>query len=402
MNGPRPPSGVVETRNDHIRQSSLNLGDDALLSHRHPLSTIAEPAFIEQNILEPRLPETFTTPQENRNSHSGDCAKLYSTESLIFTLAGNHKDSSYEEEIASWSHSRSNTPTDGSRRRSRSRSSITRNDSQRSQSSSLTQVGSSRRLTQGTLDSAKPKEKMPLEKTPPKRKRLSKKPPPLIIHGNKSFLNNLEVQGLDKFEDKYDDTGTPATEEITPITPNSLGIPDPPGKLREESRLEQQTQPSRPPPGPPPPNWSKLHEYAFIFNVCLAQFITLAALAQTVAPLSIIGADMQVDHPGQKSWFTAAYSMSLGTFILPAGKSILLFIVGSAKANLNRTYWGHVWPQEYLSARMVVVRPIFVHGWFWPLLGSYCIQRHSRFPRYWARVTGAECNGSYRADLSNW
>ncbi|KAF2400852.1 MFS general substrate transporter [Trichodelitschia bisporula] len=79
-------------------------------------------------------------------------------------------------------------------------------------------------------------------------------------------------------------------------------------------------QPPVVPPGPPPPQWSLLHEYAFIFNICLAQFITLAALAQTIAPLLLIGHQMKVRHPGQLSWFTAAYSMSLGTFILPAGR----------------------------------------------------------------------------------
>jgi len=115
-------------------------------------------------------------------------------------------------------------------------------------------------------------------------------------------LNFLEhFEGLDKF----DGSGTPLTDDITPVTPSTLGVPPPPLPM--------------PPPGPPPPNWSKVHEIAFIVNVCLAQFITLGALAQTVAPLSIIADDLKVESPGQMSWFTAAYSMTLGTFILPAG-----------------------------------------------------------------------------------
>jgi hypothetical protein len=67
------------------------------------------------------------------------------------------------------------------------------------------------------------------------------------------------------------------------------------------------------------PNWSRPRDIAFIISVCLAQFLSLACLAQTVAPLSIIGSTFNVDDPGQLSWFTAAYSMTLGAFILPSG-----------------------------------------------------------------------------------
>jgi hypothetical protein len=87
--------------------------------------------------------------------------------------------------------------------------------------------------------------------------------------------------------------------------------------------------PSSPPPGQPgppgqqAPQWSKTHNVAFIICVCLAQFLSLSGLAQTVAPLLIIGEDLGVQNPGQLSWFTAAYSMSLGAFILPSGLSFL-------------------------------------------------------------------------------
>jgi hypothetical protein len=67
------------------------------------------------------------------------------------------------------------------------------------------------------------------------------------------------------------------------------------------------------------PNWSRLRDMAFIVSVCSAQFLSLACLAQTVAPLSIIGRTFNVEDPAQLSWFTAAYSMTLGTFILPSG-----------------------------------------------------------------------------------
>src|ERR1700744_1974903 len=55
------------------------------------------------------------------------------------------------------------------------------------------------------------------------------------------------------------------------------------------------------------PNWSRLRDVAFIISVCSAQFLSLACLAQTVAPLSIIGRSFNVEDPAQLSWFTAAY-----------------------------------------------------------------------------------------------
>lgn len=81
---------------------------------------------------------------------------------------------------------------------------------------------------------------------------------------------------------------------------------------------------SEPPPapaGPPEIHFSTFHEIAFIATVCFAQFLSLASLAQTVAPLLIIGEDLGVSNPAQLAWFTASFSMSLGTFIMPAGTS---------------------------------------------------------------------------------
>jgi len=80
------------------------------------------------------------------------------------------------------------------------------------------------------------------------------------------------------------------------------------------------------PPAPPPApttsqeiHFSTIHEIAFIATICFSQFLSLASLAQTVAPLLIIGDSLGVTNPAQLAWFTASYSMSLGTFIMPAG-----------------------------------------------------------------------------------
>jgi hypothetical protein len=89
---------------------------------------------------------------------------------------------------------------------------------------------------------------------------------------------------------------------------------------KSETDLIPPSQPPQQPSGPPQIHFSTTHEILFIVNVCLAQFLSLAALAQTVSPLLLIGADLNVHHPGQLAWFTASFSMTLGTFILPAGK----------------------------------------------------------------------------------
>jgi MFS family permease len=62
-------------------------------------------------------------------------------------------------------------------------------------------------------------------------------------------------------------------------------------------------------------------EIAFILIVCSAQLMTQARLGQAIAPLHIIAASFGVDNdPAQLSWFPAAYSLTVGTFILIADR----------------------------------------------------------------------------------
>ncbi|KAK5655899.1 hypothetical protein OQA88_5438 [Cercophora sp. LCS_1] len=94
---------------------------------------------------------------------------------------------------------------------------------------------------------------------------------------------------------------------------------------------------------PPPPRSlrERIHEIAFLFVLCLAQFLALAAMNQTVAPLLILAKYFNIDDYGNLSWFSAAYSMTVGTFILPAGRlgdiygHKIIFLVGWA--------WFGVW-----------------------------------------------------------
>ena len=82
------------------------------------------------------------------------------------------------------------------------------------------------------------------------------------------------------------------------------------------------------------PLFSLVHEIAFVAIICSAQLLTQAGFAQAIVPLQIIGESFGALSPGQLSWFAAAYSLTVGTFILIAGRlgdifgHKLLFISG--------------------------------------------------------------------------
>lgn len=65
---------------------------------------------------------------------------------------------------------------------------------------------------------------------------------------------------------------------------------------------------------------SLISEAAFVGVLCSAQLMTQAGLAQSIAPLHIIGNSFGTSNPGQLSWFAAGYSLTVGTFILIAGR----------------------------------------------------------------------------------
>ena len=104
--------------------------------------------------------------------------------------------------------------------------------------------------------------------------------------------------------------------------------------------------PSSTPAPPPQPEirMSKIHEILFVMNVCLAQFLSLAGLSQTIAPGYIIGTHLGADH-AKLSLATASYGMALGSLILPAGRLGDMF--------------GH--------------KRIFMFGWFWfAMWSTFC------------------------------
>ncbi|EOD48197.1 hypothetical protein UCRNP2_5054 [Neofusicoccum parvum UCRNP2] len=99
---------------------------------------------------------------------------------------------------------------------------------------------------------------------------------------------------------------------------------------------------------------SSAHEALFVLVVSSAQLLTQAGMAQSMAPLQIMAKDFDDPSPGQLSWFTAAYSLTVGTFILIAGR-------------LGDMY-GH--------------KRMFVIGWFWysvwSLISGLTVYTHSQ------------------------
>lgn len=88
-------------------------------------------------------------------------------------------------------------------------------------------------------------------------------------------------------------------------------------------------------------SFSTPREIAFVFTVCLAQMLQLAGLGQSIAPLHIIGDSFGISNPGQLSWTAAAYSLTVGTFILPAGR--LGDIYGHKKLFMAGAAWYGLW-----------------------------------------------------------
>ena len=89
------------------------------------------------------------------------------------------------------------------------------------------------------------------------------------------------------------------------------------------------------------PPISLLHETAFVAMVCSAQLLTQACLAQSITPLHIIGGSFGISNPALLSWMPAAYSLTVGTFILPSGRLGDLF--GHRRVFIIGYLWLALW-----------------------------------------------------------
>ena len=68
--------------------------------------------------------------------------------------------------------------------------------------------------------------------------------------------------------------------------------------------------------------FSPSREVLFILVICMAQFLSLAGLAQSIAPLEITGKSFGITSEAALSWYPASFSLTYGTFILPAGRLV--------------------------------------------------------------------------------
>lgn len=94
---------------------------------------------------------------------------------------------------------------------------------------------------------------------------------------------------------------------------------------------------SRTPTASKPPQFGIVREVAFVSTIISAQLLTQAALAQSIAPVHVIGASFGTSDPGQLSWLPAGFSLTVGTFILPAGRW------GDLYGHKNLFVVGYVW-----------------------------------------------------------
>lgn len=108
-----------------------------------------------------------------------------------------------------------------------------------------------------------------------------------------------------------------------------------PASRSPSSQGKEEEQPEPTGDAEPGIGMSPIHEVAFIFMICMAQFLALAGLAQSIAPLGIIGRSFGVTDEGELSWYPAAFSLTLGTFILPAGR-----LVCRRSFGISWSYWG--------------------------------------------------------------
>lgn len=91
----------------------------------------------------------------------------------------------------------------------------------------------------------------------------------------------------------------------------------------------------------PEPSFPLPHEIAFVIIICSTQLLTQASLGNTITPLYVIGKSFGTTSPGQLSWFVAAYSLTVGTFILIAGR--LGDILGHKMLLITGFLWSGLW-----------------------------------------------------------
>ena len=100
-----------------------------------------------------------------------------------------------------------------------------------------------------------------------------------------------------------------------------------------------------------PHGFSLTREVLFVLVISLAQMLMLAGIAQALVPAQIIGQSFPDTNPGHIAWYSAAYGLTSGTFVLPSGRLGDLF--GHKKIFIIGFLWFALWSLIAGFAEMV-------------------------------------------------
>ncbi|KAK7700513.1 hypothetical protein SLS64_010910 [Diaporthe eres] len=103
-----------------------------------------------------------------------------------------------------------------------------------------------------------------------------------------------------------------------------------------------------------PYGFSATREVLFVAVIILAQALMLAGLSQALIPQHIIGATFPDTNPGSLAWYSAAYGLTSGSFVLPSGR--LGDIFGHKRIFIIGFIWLGLWElaggfSEYVQQR---------------------------------------------------
>lgn len=196
-----------------------------------------------------------------------------------------------------------------------------------------------------------------------------------------------------------------ATQEKSP---NSGGMgentpgdpPTPPATTSSSSATMRRADSERQlePFGPTGHFRTYLRELFGVGTLVCAMLTTQAGLGMVVLPLEIIGRSFGVENqPGQLSWFPAAYSLAVGTIILPAGRVGDLW--GHKKVVILGYAWTSFWCLIAGLSSYVHSSPIFFDvcrgfqgiGYSFLLPNAVAILARCTHPGHWKRALYFTC-----------
>mmetsp|Transcript_77154 Transcript_77154/g.89776 ORF Transcript_77154/g.89776 Transcript_77154/m.89776 type:complete len:547 (-) Transcript_77154:57-1697(-) len=121
---------------------------------------------------------------------------------------------------------------------------------------------------------------------------------------------------------------------------NQPALSDKPIDKAKEQPVSNTTQPNSAEQldsGTQAPVLSLFHEIAFIALICMSQLLTQASLAESISILGYISDNFNATDGGTISWYAAAFSLTVGIFILPSGR------LGDLYGHKNLVIFGWIW-----------------------------------------------------------